>query len=118
LRLAALQRVERMPFVLDRVIADADSGVRLAALGRIDDERQLERISERSRKSDKAISRLAAERAQALRIERGDASAIATHARAICASSSNACCVKADRSKPRKPFVRHGRELPNMHRPT
>ena len=84
LRLTALQRVERMPFVLDRVTADADSGVRLAALGRIDDERQLERISERSRKSDKAISRLAAERAQAMRIERGDANAIATHARDLC----------------------------------
>ena len=84
LRLAALQRVERMPFVLDRVTDDADSGVRMAALGRIDNERQLERISERSRKSDKTISRLAAERAQALRIERGDASAITTHARDLC----------------------------------
>ncbi|HET9031956.1 MAG TPA: DUF349 domain-containing protein [Dokdonella sp.] len=84
LRLAALQRVERHALILERVTADADAAVRLAALERINDEAQLVRISERARKSDKAISRLATERVHALRIERGDSAAISTQATSLC----------------------------------
>ncbi len=84
LRLAALQRVERPALILERVIADSDAAVRLAALERIDDEAHLTRISERARKSDKTISRLAAERVHALRVERGDPDAIAARARELC----------------------------------
>ncbi len=84
LRLAALQRVERPALILERVTADSDATVRLAALERIDDEAQLTRISERARKSDKTVSRLAAERVHALRIERGDPEAISERARDLC----------------------------------
>lgn len=84
LRLAAFQRVERMPFIVDRVTNDSSAELRKAALERVSDESQLLRISERARKSDKEISRLAAERVQTLRIERGDADAITAHARQLC----------------------------------
>ena len=84
LRLAAFHRVERPALILERVTADTDASVRLAALMRIDDEAQLARISERARKSDKTISRLAAERLHTLRVERGDPDAISTQARALC----------------------------------
>lgn len=84
LRLAALQRVERPALILERVTADSDAAVRLAALDRIDDETQLTRISERARKADKTISRLAAERVHALRIGRGDPAAISERARELC----------------------------------
>ena len=84
LRLAALQRVERPALILERVTADSDAAVRLAALDRIEDEAQLVRISERARKSDKTISRLAAERVHALRIERSDPDAVSTRARELC----------------------------------
>jgi DNA repair protein SbcC/Rad50 len=84
LRLAALKRVERPALILERVTADSDAAVRLAALERIADETQLARISERARKSDKTISRLAGERLHALRVERGDPEAISNQARALC----------------------------------
>lgn len=84
LRLAALQRVERHALILERVTADGDAAVRLAALDRISDEAQLVRISERARKSDKTISRLAAERAHVLRVERGDPEAISSQATSLC----------------------------------
>ena len=84
LRLAALARVERPALILERVTADADAAVRLAALERIDDESQLARISERARKGDKVISRLAGERLAALRIGRGDVAEITVQARNLC----------------------------------
>lgn len=84
LRLAALARVERPALILERVTADADAAVRLAALERIDDESQLARISERARKGDKVISRLAGERLAALRIGRGDVAEITVQARSLC----------------------------------
>lgn len=84
LRLAALKRVERTALILERVTGDSDASVRLAALDRINDETQLARISERARKTDKTISRLANERLHRLRIERGDPDAISEQARALC----------------------------------
>lgn len=84
LRLAALKRIDRKALLLDRVTADSDAAVRLAALERIEDEAQLARIVERARKSDKTISRLAAERLDDLRVGRGDADAIAERARILC----------------------------------
>lgn len=83
LRLAAMLRVERPALILERVTADSDATVRLVALERIDDEAQLTRISERARKSDKTISRRAAERLHTLRVERGDPDAISTRAREL-----------------------------------
>lgn len=84
LRTAALQRVARTALIAERAIADADAGVRGAALARIDDEPQLLRIAERARRTDKRISRMAGERLTALRMARGDASTIAAEARSLC----------------------------------
>ncbi|SFN59528.1 DUF349 domain-containing protein [Dokdonella immobilis] len=84
LRLAALQRIDRQTLILDRATTDADPEVRLAALARIDDEGQLARIVERTRRTDKTINRLAAERLENLRVERGDVDAIALRARQLC----------------------------------
>ena len=84
LRLAALQRIDRQALILERITADADAAVRLAALKRIDSEEHLHRIVERTRKSDKTINRLASERLDNLRVERGDAVAIEQRARSLC----------------------------------
>lgn len=84
LRLAALKRVDRPALILDRVTADSDAGIRLAALERISEESQLARVVERTRKTDKAISRMAAERLENIRVERGDTAAIESRARLLC----------------------------------
>lgn len=84
LRLAALARVTRPALIVERATADADADVRAAALARIDDEAQLARIVERTRKTDKRISREAAERIERLRLARGDAATVREHARRLC----------------------------------
>ncbi|NCT66244.1 MAG: DUF349 domain-containing protein [Rhodanobacteraceae bacterium] len=84
LRRDALERVTRPSLLLERALEDADPGIRLALLGRIDDETQLARIAERARKSDKALNRAARERIEALRIARGDAATLEARARALC----------------------------------
>lgn len=84
LRAAALERVTRSALLADRATSDPDAELRLAALERIDDEALLERLAERTRKTDKRISRRARERADALRIARGDAGAVETLARSLC----------------------------------
>lgn len=83
LRLAAIQRVTRPALLVERATTDTDSGVRLAALDLIADETLLARIAERARKTDKKISRLANDKLDALRLERGDAAAIDTRARTL-----------------------------------
>lgn len=84
LRAAALALVTRPALLVERAGADPDPALRLAALARIHDPAALERIAERTRKTDKTINRAARERVQALRIEGGDAGAIAARARALC----------------------------------
>ena len=84
LRAAALERVTRTALLAERVAADPAFELRLAALQRIDDESLLERLAERTRKTDKRISRHAKERADSLRIARGDSSAVEMRARALC----------------------------------
>lgn len=84
LRLAALARVARPALLVERITADADAGVRMAALARIDDEAQLARIVERARRTDKIISREAGERLDRLRLARGDATTVRAHARRLC----------------------------------
>ena len=84
LRAAALALITRPALLVERAGADPDPALRLAALARIHDPAALERIAERTRKTDKTINRAARERVQALRIEGGDAGAIAAHARALC----------------------------------
>jgi DNA repair protein SbcC/Rad50 len=84
LRGAALERVTRAALLAERATSDPAPELRLAALERIDDEAQLERLAERTRKTDKKISRSARERADALRIARGDAGAVEALARSLC----------------------------------
>ena len=84
LRGTALARVTRSALLAERVTADPSPELRLAALERIDDEALLERLAERTRKNDKRISRRARERADALRIARGDSDLAETMARSLC----------------------------------
>ena len=84
LRGAALERVTRSALLAERVTGDPAPELRLAALERIDDEALLERLAERTRKTDKKLSRRARDRADALRIARGDSDAVETLARTLC----------------------------------
>jgi DNA repair protein SbcC/Rad50 len=84
LRASALAHATRPAFLVERASVDADPAIRLAALERIDDEALLERLAERARKTDKAVSRRARERAEALRIGRGDTATAETRARLLC----------------------------------
>jgi len=84
LRSAALARVSRVSLLAERATGDAIPALRLAALERIDDEALLERLAERTRKTDKTVSRRARERAEALRIARGDNDTANARARLLC----------------------------------
>jgi len=84
LRAAALALVTRPALFAERAGADPDPAVRLLALQRVDDPAALQRIAERARKTDKAISRMARERLESMRIVSGDAGAIAARARVLC----------------------------------
>src|SRR6478735_4142681 len=84
LRAAALTMATRPALLAERAITDPDPALRLAALERISDAATLERIAERARKTDKAVSRLARERLETVRIGSGDAGAIAAKARLLC----------------------------------
>src|SRR5690606_32333076 len=84
LRTAALERTTRVSLLAERALADPDPALRAAALERIDDEGQLERLAEKARRSDKRIQRQARERLEALRIARGEPAAIAARARELC----------------------------------
>ena len=84
LRAAALQRVTRPALLAERAVVDPHAPLRLAALERVTDVAALERIAERARKTDKAISRRARELAASRRIGSGDTDAIAHQARQLC----------------------------------
>ncbi|MDR3389724.1 MAG: DUF349 domain-containing protein [Rudaea sp.] len=84
LRAAAIERIERPGLLADCATADPDAELRLAALERIDDLGLLERIVERTRKTDKIICRRARERLESSRISAGDGAAIADRARVLC----------------------------------
>ncbi|WP_313918843.1 DUF349 domain-containing protein [Tahibacter sp.] len=84
LRSAALERATRPSLLAEVAASDADPKLRLIALSRITDTDALARIAERTRKTDKVVSRLARDRAEAGRIAAGDATAIETRARQLC----------------------------------
>ena len=84
LRASALSRVTRPALLSERAISDPDPALRLQLLDRIEDSAALERIAERTRKTDKIVSRRAREKVDALRIGGGNAEAIAARARALC----------------------------------
>jgi DNA repair protein SbcC/Rad50 len=84
LRSAALERATRPSLLADVAANDADPKLRLIALSRITDIDALARVAERTRKTDKVVSRLARDRAEAARIAAGDAGAIEQRARQLC----------------------------------
>ncbi|HSX63036.1 MAG TPA: DUF349 domain-containing protein [Tahibacter sp.] len=84
LRSAALERATRPSLLADVAANDADPKLRLVALSRISDIDALARVAERTRKTDKVVSRLARDRAEAARIAAGDAGAIEQRARQLC----------------------------------
>lgn len=83
LRAAALEKVRRPALLIDRAVSDPDPALRQIALTRINDLDALARVAERTRKTDKTVSRLAREKLEALRIAAGDSEAIALRARAL-----------------------------------
>ncbi|TDR37368.1 uncharacterized protein DUF349 [Tahibacter aquaticus] len=84
LRSAALERATRPSLLADVASTDADAKLRLIALSRINDLDALMRVAERTRKTDKVVSRLARDRAEAGRIAAGDAATIEARARSLC----------------------------------
>ncbi|MEO8670524.1 MAG: DUF349 domain-containing protein [Tahibacter sp.] len=84
LRRAAMERVSRMSLLVDWASGDSDASLRAAALARINDPDALLRVAERTRKTDKNISRVARERAEELRIAAGDSATIEQRARQLC----------------------------------
>lgn len=84
LRLAALQRVKRQSIFIDRAINDSDISVRRFALEHVTDPPALARIAEKTRKTDKTISRLARGKLEAMQIAAGDQTAIAQRAQTLC----------------------------------
>lgn len=78
LREAAVLRLNKPGLLQRRCLKDPDPALRLRLLERIADEATLERIAEAARGQDKALSRRAREKADALKLARGDAGAI-TH---------------------------------------
>lgn len=84
LRAAALERVTRPALFAERAGADPDPALRLMALARVNDPAVLQRIAERTRKSDKLVSRSARERVEAMLIGAGNADAISARARLLC----------------------------------
>ena len=72
LRGAALARCTRTAFLAERALHDTDASLRLAALARIEDPDQLQRLAERARRQDRRVQRAALERLQALRLQAGD----------------------------------------------
>ena len=85
LRACALERVRRTSFLVERCTRESDASLRLVLLERIEDPAHLERISERARKTDKQLSRVARERVQAMRLAAGDPAAVEARAVELCA---------------------------------
>jgi exonuclease SbcC len=78
LREAAVLRLNKPGLLQRRCLKDPDPALRLRLLEHITDEATLDRITEAARGQDKALSRRAREKADALKLARGDAGAI-TH---------------------------------------
>lgn len=83
-RRAAVARVARPAFLLRRCGEETDAALREILLGRIDGEETLDRLAETLRKRDKNLARQARERAEALRLARGDAAALQRYALGLC----------------------------------
>lgn len=84
LRRAAIVRIDRPAFLLERCRLDPDPALRLELLARIDDPAALDRLAEATRRSDKRLAHAARERAEALRLARGDHAAWRRRTFAIC----------------------------------
>lgn len=84
LRRAALLRIDRPALIAERCQRDPDPALRLELLERIDDIAALERIADATRRTDKRLAHAARERAESLRLARGDLDAWRRRTLAIC----------------------------------
>ncbi|MBX3724638.1 MAG: DUF349 domain-containing protein [Xanthomonadales bacterium] len=84
-RSQALALCRRPAFLAERAVQDADAGLRLALVDRLDSAEALDRLADKARRGDKQVSRAARERAQRLRLSSGDPAAVLARAEAICA---------------------------------
>ncbi|MEO7916738.1 MAG: hypothetical protein ABIR16_03775, partial [Dokdonella sp.] len=84
LRSAALTRIERPALLIERLFGEREATLRWSLLDRIDDEAQLNRIAERSRRSDKTLHRRVRDRIAAIRLSRGDNQIVSERARELC----------------------------------
>lgn len=76
LREAALLRLNKPGLLQRRCLKDPNPALRLRLLDRIEDEAALDRIAEAARGQDKALSRRAREKSDAIKLARGDAGAL------------------------------------------
>lgn len=83
-RRAALARITRPGCLQRRCVDEADANLRAELLERIDGEEALDKLAEQLRKRDKTLSRRARERAESLRLARGDAAATQRYADGLC----------------------------------
>lgn len=84
LRRAALARINRPGFLFERCLADPDPTLRLALLERIESPDALQRLVTAARKRDKALTRAARERLQALQLASGDPAELERRVDALC----------------------------------
>lgn len=82
-RRLALRGLNRPTLLVERCIADPDPTLRRELLDRIDDPDSLERIAQKTRKSDKQLARAAADRVHAMRLAAGDPDALRMQAMAL-----------------------------------
>ncbi len=95
LRAAALARCTRAAFLAERALQDSDVSLRLAALARIEDPDQLQRVAERARRQDRRVQHAALERLQTLRLQAGDPVLHARRALEACLMLERAAVVAA-----------------------
>jgi DNA repair protein SbcC/Rad50 len=87
LRRAALARINRAGLLFERCLADPDPALRLWLLERIDSPDALQRLVQAARKRDKALTRAARERLQALQLSAGDPGELERRVEALCQAS-------------------------------
>lgn len=88
LRRAALEHISRPGLLYERCLNDPDPAIRHWLLQRIDAPDALERVAAAARRRDKALSRAARERMEALLLASGDPAALARRALELCERAS------------------------------
>ncbi|MFO1493289.1 MAG: DUF349 domain-containing protein [Lysobacterales bacterium] len=86
LRRAALERCKRPGFIAERCLEDADAGLRLELLARVEQTATLERLAEQARTRDKRLYKAIRERLDREREVAGTGTALVDKAEALCVS--------------------------------